>query len=228
MTEKVVIGECELWHGDCLDVLPLLERVDLLLTDPPYGINACRRQSTSSNWVDYGCAGWDNERPSAAAFELMIEKSKEGIIWGGNYFSDLLPPRMKWLVWDKQRRNMSMADCELAWTSQSSAARVFTMTTQEARKDGIEHATQKPLRLMHWCLGMHPKAVTVLDPFMGSGTTGVACVQSGRRFVGIEKERRFFEIACRRIEQALAQIPLLPLSPIGDLCQADLSFHDRP
>ena len=128
---------------------------------------------------------------------------------GGNYFTDLLPPSMRWLVWDKGQRNFSLADCEFAWSSQQAAARVLTLPRSEALQDGKEHPTQKPVRLMAWCLGLVPDAKTVCDPFMGSGTTGVACVRLGRQFIGIEREERYFEIACRRIEQAAAQGTLL-------------------
>jgi DNA modification methylase len=99
---------------------------------------------------------------------------------------------------------------EFAWSSQQLAARVLTLPRGEALQDGKEHPTQKPVRLMAWCLDMHPKAKTVCDPFMGTGTTGVACVQSGRRFIGIERERRYFDVACERMERAQAQGQLLP------------------
>ena len=211
MTEKVTIGDAELWLGDCREVLPLLPACDLILTDPPYGIGADRqRNSQKDGWVDYGAEGWDKERPSPWLFGLMREKAKECVIWGGNYFTDLLPPSMRWLVWDKGQRNFSLADCEFAWSSQQAAARVLTLPRAEALQDGKEHPTQKPVRLMTWCLDMHPKAITVCDPFMGSGTTGVACVQMGRKFAGIERERKYFDIACERIARAQAQGQLLP------------------
>jgi hypothetical protein len=120
MPEKVVIDGHELWHGDCREVLPLLAPVDLVLTDPPYGIGADRTRNTPKDgWVDYGhSSGWDKDRPSPWLFGLMREKAKECVVWGGNYFTDLLPPSMRWLVWDKGQRNFSLADCEFAWSSQ--------------------------------------------------------------------------------------------------------------
>jgi DNA modification methylase len=226
MPEKVVIDGHELWHGDAREVLPLLAPVDLVLTDPPYGIGADRTRNTPKDgWVDYGHEGWDKERPSPWLFGLMREKAKECVVWGGNYFTDLLPPSMRWLVWDKGQRNFSLADCEFAWSSQQLAARVLTLPRSEALQDGKEHPTQKPVRLMAWCLDMHPKAKTVCDPFMGTGTTGVACVQSGRRFIGIERERHYFEIACRRIEQAAAQGQLLPADPACEPQQTGLALE---
>ena len=112
---------------------------------------------------------------------------------------------MQWLVWDKGQRNFSLADCEFAWSSKRAAARVLTLSRGEALQDGKEHPTQKPVRLMIWCLDMHKDAETVCDPFMGTGTTGVACANLGKRFVGIERERKFFDIACERIRAAQAQ-----------------------
>lgn len=208
MAEKVTIGNAELWHGDCREILPLLPQSDLILTDPPYGIDYGNAGgfAESSGWKNWrGTAEWDKERPPGWMFGLMLEKGKECVIWGGNYFTDVLPPTMRWLVWDKGQRNFSLADCEFAWSSQQQAARVLTLARAEALQDGKEHPTQKPVRLMEWCLDMHPKAQTVCDPFMGAGTTGVAAVKMGRTFVGIEREPKYFEIACKRIEDAQRQ-----------------------
>ena len=223
MAEKVVIGNAELWHGDCLEVLPLLPRCDLILTDPPYGIGADVRMHAAAGKKssggaaykkDYGATNWDSETPPDWLFGLMMEMSKNQIIFGGNYFN--LPPTMCVLVWDKDNGTTKFADFELAWTSLRQAARLKRymwngMLQQDmANKEEREHPTQKPVPVMRWALLQAKDVLTVCDPFMGSGTTGVACAMEGRMFTGIERERRYFDIACERISRAQAQGMLLP------------------
>jgi hypothetical protein len=143
----------------------------------------------------------------------MREKARWLIIWGGNYYD--LPPSPCWFAWDKGQRDFTFADGELAWTNLEKAVRFLTVPRGELVAEGKEHPTQKPLRLMEWCLDHAPKADTVCDPFMGSGTTGVACVQLGKAFTGIERERKYFDIACERIARAQAQGQLLPPEPVA-------------
>ena len=129
---------------------------------------------------------------------MVREMSKHQIIWGGNYFTDILPPTMQWLIWDKGQRDFSLADFEIAWSSQQAAARIIDYPRALALQDGKEHPTQKPVEVMRWCLERLPASVvTVCDPFMGSGTTGVACVKLGKTFIGVEAEEKYFEIALR-------------------------------
>jgi hypothetical protein len=131
---------------------------------------------------------------------------------------------MHWLLWDKGQREFSLADFEIAWGSQKRAARVIECPRGRAVKDGKEHPTQKPLEVMLRCLlELPPKADLILDPFMGSGTTGIAAVKLGRRFIGIEIEPKYFEVACRRIQEASRQ-PDLFIDRPPDPIQADFDF----
>ncbi len=208
MKPTEIIGNCHLYLGDCREILPSLPKVDLVLTDPPYGIGRDGQTKTTGGnggRKAYEFLGWDGERPSPDIFDAILQKGSSHIIWGGNYFADLFPPSMRWLVWDKGQR-INQSDGELAWTSMQQALRICTMNRVELMTDGAEHPTQKPVRLMEWCLEMAPKTTsTVADPFMGSGTTGVACANMGKTFYGIERERKYFDIACERIERAYAQ-----------------------
>lgn len=204
MVEWVEIGRARLALGDCRDILPTLGKVDAVVTDPPYGIGehggACRTRG-KPGYAKHENMGWDNDRPPAEVFQAMLACSNEQIIWGGNYFADLLPPRMGWLYW-KKLMGGDFADGELAWTSRNRALREFTKCPKGMDK---AHPCEKPVELMKWCIGFLPEAQTILDCFLGSGTTGVAAVQMGRDFIGIEREPKYFDIACRRIEDAQRQ-----------------------
>jgi len=202
------IGLATLYLGDCREILPTLAPCDLILTDPPYGIGVCNRSdggvgSIASGSKMYGREQWDKEAPPAWLFGLMREKARWLIIWGGNYYD--LPPSPCWFAWDKGQRDFTFADGELAWTNLEKAVRFLTVPRGELVAEGKDHPTQKPLRLMEWCIDHAPKADTVCDPFLGSGTSGVAAVKMGRTFAGIEREPKYFEIACKRIEDAQRQ-----------------------
>jgi len=199
-------GSVVLYCGDCLAILPHLSGVDAVVTDPPYGINRGGQQETfTANLIHrrkyHEDLGWDADRPSSEVFDLIRSVSSEQIIWGGNYFADMLPPSMGWLYWDKGQPGLSMSDGELAWTSRHSALR--SIVCNRSALHGSLHPTQKPTKVISWCLGF-VDGQTVLDPFMGSGTTGVACVRTGRKFIGIEIEERYCAIAKRRIQEAFA------------------------
>lgn len=215
MSDIVTIGDCKLYHADCRDVLPTLGKFDLLLTDPPYGIGEDGGEKRRFRSGDgrtrfaepkHAAGGWDTERPSLETFVRMELIAAVRMYWGGNYFTDVLPPSMGWLYWDKKIGG-DFSDGELAWTSRNAALRSFSMHAFTGLNGGKDrqHPTQKPLALMAWCLTHAPTAKTILDPFMGSGTTGVACIQSGRAFTGIERERKYFDIAVERISRAHAQ-----------------------
>jgi site-specific DNA-methyltransferase (adenine-specific)/modification methylase len=213
---KEVIGDATLYLGDCLEILPTLPKVDAVITDPPYGIGASSKKfinGTSKTKKDYYAdVCWDTAPPSREVIDLAVEKGEVAVVWGGNYFT--LPPSRCFLVWDKTIHGNSYADCEIAWTNQDANARIKPLNMVAANMDGRVHPTQKPLELMRWCIAQCKNdPQTILDPFMGSGTTGVACVQLGRKFIGIEIEPKYFEIACRRIEQAYAQGKLFQEPP---------------
>jgi DNA modification methylase len=203
MSRVETIGDATLYLGDCGDVLPSLGRVDAVVTDPPYGIgqDGGRGHRKRSRARVQEKRSWDATRPAPDVFDRLLGMSDEQIIWGGNYFADLLPPTMGWLYWSKLIGG-DFSDGELAWTSRNRALKEFSHRKTNSE---MEHPTQKPIELMRWCLGFVPNARLVLDPFMGSGTTGVACANLGRRFIGIEREPAYFDIACRRIEEAYRQ-----------------------
>jgi len=200
--------------GDCRKILPTLPKFDACVTDPPYGIDYGNQGSfqASHGWGPWReNVAWDAQRPERAIFDAMLACSKHQIIWGGNYFTDYLPPTMQWFIWDKGQRNFSLADFEIAWSSQEAASRIVAIPRAVARLDGKEHPTQKPIDLMCWCIEkLPPPAHRIVDPFMGSGTTGIAAVKLGRRFTGIEIHEPYFDIACRRITDQLSR-PMLAL-----------------
>jgi DNA modification methylase len=218
---EVAIGNARLIQGDCLSILPTLGKVDAVVTDPPYGINAARdRKSQQWGWRDYEASGWDKVRPPAETIATVRAAGKHAIVWGGNYFTDALPPSGKWLIWDKCQTEFSLADAELAWCSFDGAVRRIAYARSKAMQDGKEHPTQKPIEVMSWCIERLPEGCgTILDPFMGSGTTGVACAKLGRKFIGIEIEPKYFDIACKRIERAYAQPDMFiepPAKPVHE------------
>ena len=206
MIEPVVIGNATLYHGDCLEILPTLPKVDAVVTDPPYGIGRDGQKESSGRHGGrkaYEFMGWDNHRPGERVFKVILSKGDQFIIWGGNYFADILPAKAGWMVWDKGQR-INQSDGELAWSNIGAALRIKTLNRVELMKDGAEHPTQKPVSLMEWCVN-RVMGDWIMDPFMGSGTTGVACMNLGRKFIGIELEKKYFDIACERIDNAQRQ-----------------------
>lgn len=206
MPEPVIIGDATLYLGDCLEVLPTIHKADAVITDPPYGIGedggACRTRG-KNGYSKHEALGWDSSRPTKLAFDQMLRTSETVVIWGGNYFADLLPPTMGWLYWRKLMGG-DFSDGELAWTSRNKALREFVKCPKGIDK---AHPCQKPIELMEWCIDTVrvPVGGIVVDPFMGSGTTGVACANLGRKFIGIEMETKYFDIACERISAAYSQ-----------------------
>lgn len=200
---KEVIGDCTLYLGDCMEVMPHLESVGAVVTDPPYGIG----MSKDSVRHKHQKKNWDFATPSPKCINAILNVSQTQIIWGGNYFE--LPPSRCFFVWDKaQPENFSLAMCEMAWCSHDANAKLFRKSVVSYEK---HHPTQKPVELMVWCIDKVEGLV--LDPFMGSGTTGVACAKMGRKFIGIELDPDYFDIACKRIEEAYNQPDLFVEQP---------------
>ena len=199
------IGDATLYLGDCLEILPTLEKVDAVVTDPPYGIGTWNDRSKSDGTrFKQDEFEWD-KRPTKDVFNNIFRLSGTVIVFGYNHLSDILKPTKKVLVWDKGFRGLHFNDCELAAVYGSGeACRVLNYSPSSASTK--QHPTEKPLAVMEWCIKqckMSP--MTILDPFMGSGTTGVACANLGRKFIGIEIEEKYFDIACERITAAYAQ-----------------------
>ncbi len=215
MSEKVTIGNAELWHGDCLEILPLLPKVDAVITDPPYGMCAntdmgrfsggspksiARRKGT--NRIYQPIVGDDRPfDPSPwLAFPVVV-------MFGWNHFGSRLPVGTT-LVWIKRKPEAFgtfLSDAEVAWMKGGHGVYCFSSYPQTMALDR-EHPSQKPVDLMVWCLQLSRAVGVTLDPYMGSGTTGVACMQIGRKFIGIEIERKYFDIACERIDNAQRQM----------------------
>jgi site-specific DNA-methyltransferase (adenine-specific) len=197
---KEIIGNATLYLGDCRDILPTLGKVDAVVTDPPYGIGFGAKHTKWSANRGVVLGEWDSEIPDVSA---LLDISENIIIWGGERFS--LPVRRCWLTWVKPDAAPTFASTEYAWTSWDKPARHFMHSISAMNAERIGHPTQKPLRLMKWCIDFTPADSAILDPFMGSGTTGVAAVQMGRKFIGIEREPKYFDIAVRRIDDAQRQ-----------------------
>lgn len=197
-----------LYHADCREVLPTLGRFDLLLTDPPYGIGekwtkgVMSGKRGSSNLWGKG-ETWDDSTVPLSLITEAISICEKSIVWGGNYYA--LSPVRGWLAWDKVQVYTG-GDFELAWTNLDTAPKIFRMSRidayQNKAKDNKRHPTEKPTQLMSWCLENYSKkGMNVLDPFAGSGTTGRACKDLGRKCVLIEREEKYCEIAAKRMAQ---------------------------
>ena len=171
-----------------------------ILTDPPYGIGFGAKHTKWSQNRGTRLGAWDQSIPDVG---FLVDVCRDVIIWGGERFG--LPVRRRWLTWVKPDAAPTFASTEMAWTSFDAPARHFTYAVGAVNRERVGHQTQKPLALMKWCLGFLPDAETVLDPFMGSGTTLVACAKLGRKGIGIELDPDYFEIACKRVREAYAQ-----------------------
>jgi site-specific DNA-methyltransferase (adenine-specific) len=196
---KVEIGGATLYHGNCFDLLEQFGGLDAIVTDPPYGIGFAGQPTKWQRLAGQEPEAWD-DRPIDLAPILALAPTQ--IVWGGNYYD--VPPSRGWLCWFKPDAPPSMAHFELAWTNLDRNSQLISQSIGATNAERVGHPTQKPLRVMEWCVA-GIEAAAIGDPFMGSGTTGVACVNLGRRFVGAEIERKYFDLACERVERAYSQ-----------------------
>lgn len=216
-----IIGDCRLILGDCREILPTLGQVTAVVADPPYGMDYASGHNSGRKGAGAAMARKDgnfapingDKVPFDPGFLLALQVPT--ILWGANYFNDRLPSQRRWLIWDKLAGKTPLpsgSDIEIAWCSEPGPDRIFTHLWRGIMRAGEEnivhaakqHPNQKPLALMGWCLSFVPAGLT-LDPFMGSGSTGVACARLGRPFIGIDNDPVHFETACRRIEEAYKQ-----------------------
>lgn len=210
MTPYYEHGGVVIYHGNCRDVLPTLDVCDLLLTDPPYGLGRDGKPSSTSSHgghKGYVFDGWDAAPADDELLRLALGSARDSIVWGANYFPAVFSPSPGWLFWDKGQR-IDQADGELAFSTRRGPLRVFTLNRVALQIDGAVHPTQKPEAVMQWCLGFFPQARTIVDPFMGSGTTLRAAKRVGRKAIGIDINERYCEIAARRLQQEALPLEL--------------------
>lgn len=192
------IGNATLYLGDCLEVLPTLAKVDAVITDPPYGLGDRMQGGT---WgASQEMREWDQATPDAVAMAAVLASAERAVIWGGNLFT--LPPSRCWLIWDKQNAVPTMGDFEMAWTNLDQPSKRFRHPVGRILNG---HPTEKPIMLMRWCLAIAGAPETILDPYMGSGTCGIAATGMGCTYIGVEIHEPYFNIACERIENAQRQ-----------------------
>jgi len=208
------IGKATLYLSDCREVMPEIT-VDAVITDPPYGIGKLwgngKMHGTNgkSRLWENDSATWDTETIDSGILFEVLKRGETVICWGGNYYP--MPPSRCWLIWDKIQA-FTGSDFEMAWTNMDKAAKAFRMSRIDAymnkADDKKTHPTEKPVQLMKWCIQQAGNPARIADPFMGSGTTGVAAVDMGFDFIGCEIEQQHFDNACRRIEQVQRQLQL--------------------
>jgi len=201
-----ILGDHRLLCGDSTkaeDVEKLMngEKADTLITDPPFGLGIdgqkeSKNKNPKHNRKAHEFRGWDNVRPSEGTFELIRSCAENAIIWGGNYFADLLPATRGWLVWDKGQKGLTMSDGELAWSTSDKPLRIFVANRGELQ--GSVHPTQKPVSLIEWCVQMNEGSV--LDPFLGSGSTLIAAEKTGRKCYGMELDPKYCDVIVKRWE----------------------------
>jgi DNA modification methylase len=212
------IGEHRLLCGDStdtnnLDLLLQNKKPELLLTDPPYGIDYGgmlkgkgdgKGGADKNGWKSYDAPDWDKSKPENGVLQYLCQITENQIIWGGNYFTDDLPPTMGWLIWDKGQRGFSLADGEMAWTSFDNALRIKEYARALANREEKNHPTQKPIEIMSWCFeyaDRHSKneVKLVLDTYLGSGSTMVTSHQLKRICYGMELDPKYCQVIVDRM-----------------------------
>lgn len=201
---KEVIGDCVLYEADCMDILPHLEKVDAVVTDPPFGVGNFIQ---TTGRVRGEPVDWNDSIPPPKLFGILRSKSKHRIIWGANFFN-CFEAKGGAIIWDKVQPMPNFSKADIASSShlqKTEIVRIPWTNFIATHKKQSNHPCERPVELYRWCINYLPYSETILDPFMGSGTTGVACAKMGRKFIGIELDPDYFDIACKRIEEAYAQ-----------------------
>jgi hypothetical protein len=201
------IGEHRLLCGDSTDsdaVVRLMDGkiADLLLTDPPYGIGIdgqkeSKAKNPKHNRKGHEFRNWDNERPDQSTFDFLLLQADKAIIWGGNYFADLLPASRGWLYWSKGQDGLTMSDGELAWTTEDKPLRCITVN--RAALQGSVHPTQKPVKVIDFCIDYAGSPNLIIDAYCGSGSTMVAAHQLKRKCYGMELDPKYCDVIVKRI-----------------------------
>ena len=201
-----------LLHCDCMEYMKDIpdNYFSLAIVDPPYGINrdghnGVIAKKPEHNWKKYEFKGWDNERPPREYWKELFRVSKKQVVFGGNYFTEYLPPSMGWIVWDKGQR-LTMSDGELIYTSEQKALRIYTINRCEAREEGMIHPTQKPIKIYKIILEkLTKKGDKILDTHLGSGSSAIAAHDYGCEFVGMEIDEEYFDSAVKRFDMETRQ-----------------------
>jgi site-specific DNA-methyltransferase (adenine-specific) len=227
--QPVVIGDAQLFLGDCMEILPTLPKVDAVITDPPYGMSWDGKVTRGKNGTGkagptrhYGETIANDDKPFDPSFLLDYPVA---VVWGMNHFPQHLR-KGSCLVWLKRYDSgfgSFLSDAEVAWFSKGHGVYAFRDLSNQGESAQRAHPTQKPVPLMRWCIEQAGRPAAILDPFMGSGTTGVAAVEMGLAFVGVERDPVHFATACRRIEQAYKQRPLFEAAPVAKPEQLEIT-----
>ena len=231
------IGDHRLLCGDStnsnnLDLLLQNKKPELLLTDPPYGIDYGgmlkgkgdgKGGADKNGWKSYDAPDWDKSKPENGVLQYLCQITENQIIWGGNYFTDDLPPTMGWLIWDKGQRGFSLADGEMAWTSFNNALRIKEYARAKANREEKNHPTQKPIEIMSWCFeyaDRHSKnkVKLVLDAYLGSGSTMVTSHQLKRICYGMELDPKYCQVI---VDRMIKLDPTLLIKRNGEIWQTN-------